>query len=100
MLTPLMKNATGNDARPVSAKDCDYAAWMNSIHRTIVKSVSENKCPQQLGIGVSTGLELKNIIFRICSEERLALCRGGALAKDDRINAHNTFDNKRQVATS
>jgi hypothetical protein len=25
MLTPLMKNATGNDARPVSAKDCDYA---------------------------------------------------------------------------
>jgi hypothetical protein len=26
MLTPLMKHATGNDARPVSAKDCDYAA--------------------------------------------------------------------------
>jgi hypothetical protein len=23
MLTPLMKNATGNDARSVSAKDCD-----------------------------------------------------------------------------
>jgi hypothetical protein len=23
MLTPLMKNATGNDAQPVSAKDCD-----------------------------------------------------------------------------
>jgi hypothetical protein len=29
MRTPLMKNATGNDARPASAKDCDYAAWMN-----------------------------------------------------------------------
>jgi hypothetical protein len=25
MLTLLMKNATGNDVRPVSAKDCDYA---------------------------------------------------------------------------
>jgi hypothetical protein len=25
MLTPPMKNATGNDARSVFAKDCDYA---------------------------------------------------------------------------
>jgi hypothetical protein len=37
MLTPLMKHATGNDARPVSTKDCDYAAWMKSIHRTLSK---------------------------------------------------------------
>jgi hypothetical protein len=25
LLTSLMKHAAGNDARPVSAKDCDYA---------------------------------------------------------------------------
>jgi hypothetical protein len=54
MLTPLMNNATGNDVRPVSAKDCDYAVWMISIHRTLVKVVTEDVCPQQLGIGVST----------------------------------------------
>jgi hypothetical protein len=41
MLTPPMKNATGNDARPVSAKDCDYAAWMKSIHRTLVEVVDK-----------------------------------------------------------
>jgi hypothetical protein len=57
-------------------------------------------CPQQLGIGVSTGVELKNITPRIWLEERLASGRGGALAKDDRINIHNTFDNKSQVSTS
>jgi hypothetical protein len=32
MLTPLMKHATGNDARPVSANDCDYAIWIKSMH--------------------------------------------------------------------
>jgi hypothetical protein len=55
MLTPLMKHATGNDARPVSAKDCDYAVWMKSITRTVIKSVTQNVLAQQLGIGVSNG---------------------------------------------
>jgi hypothetical protein len=40
MLTPLMKHATGNDARQVSAKGCDYAVWMKSIHRTVVHFVT------------------------------------------------------------
>jgi hypothetical protein len=57
MLTPLMKHATGNDARPVSAKVCDYAIWMRSIRRTVVKSVGQNVLPQQLGIGVQNGGE-------------------------------------------
>jgi hypothetical protein len=100
MLTMLMKTATGTDARPVSAKDCDYAAWMKSIQRAVVKSISGIVFPQQLVIGVSTGIELKNTTLLICLEERLALGRGGALAKDGRINAHNTFDNKSQVSTS
>jgi hypothetical protein len=59
MLTPLMKNATGNDARPVSTKDCDYSVWMKSIHRTLFKLATENLCPQQLGIGNSNSLEVK-----------------------------------------
>jgi hypothetical protein len=83
MLTSLMKNATGNDARPVSARDCDYVVWMKSKHRTPVELVTENVCPQQLRIGVSNGLEVKNMIFRICSEERLASGMGGAVVKDD-----------------
>jgi hypothetical protein len=60
MLTPLMKNATGNNVRPVSTKGCDYAVWMKSIHRAAIKLVSGDVCPQQLEIGSSTGLELKN----------------------------------------
>jgi hypothetical protein len=97
ILTPLMKHATGNDAQPVSAKDCDYAVWMKSIHRALVEVVSQNLRPQQLGIFVPAGLEAKNLIFRMSIEERLATGRGGVVVKDDRINAHNIFDNKSQV---
>jgi hypothetical protein len=65
---------------------------MKSVHRTLVDYVCKMVCPQQLGIGVSSDIELKNVTTRIWSEERLASGRGGALAKDDRINAHNTLD--------
>jgi hypothetical protein len=95
MLTPLMKHATGNDARPVSAKDCDYTIWMKSIHRAVVKSVSQNVLPQQLGIGVRNGGEAKHVMLRMCKKERLATGRGGVVVKDDRINAHNTFSNEK-----
>jgi hypothetical protein len=78
VLTPLMEHATGNDARPVSAKDCDYAIWMKSIYRTVVKSVSQNVLPQQLGIFVSNGNEAKNVMLRMCKMERLASGRGGS----------------------
>jgi hypothetical protein len=97
MLTPLMKHATGNDARPVSAKECDYAIWMKSMHRTVVKSVTQNALPQQLGIGVSNGGEVKHVMLQMCKEKRLATGRGGVVVKDDRINAHNTFSNEKQV---
>jgi hypothetical protein len=96
MLNPLMKHSTGNDARPVSAKDCDYAIWMKSIHRTLVEVVSKNALPQQLGIYIPAGNEAKNEVLRMCKEERLASGRGGVVVKDDRINAHNTFCNKAQ----
>jgi hypothetical protein len=36
----------------------------------------------------------------MCIEERLATGRGGAVVKDDRINARNTFCNKSQVLTA
>jgi hypothetical protein len=97
MFTPLMKKATGNDARPVSAKDCDYAVWMKSIHRTVFKSVSQNVRPQQLGVVVPAGLDAKKLVFGMSIEECLATGRGGVVVKDDRKNAHNTFDNKSQV---
>jgi hypothetical protein len=51
LLTPLMKQGAGYDARPLSAKDCDYAVWTRSIHRTVVDYVRKMVCPQQLGIG-------------------------------------------------
>jgi hypothetical protein len=70
---------------------------MISIHRTLVDVASENVRPQQLGIAVSSGLEAKNLIFRMCIEHRLATGIGGAVVKDDRINAHNTFCNMSQV---
>jgi hypothetical protein len=49
MLTPLMKHATGNDARLVSTKDCDYAIWMKSIHRTLVNRSVRTYFPSSSG---------------------------------------------------
>jgi hypothetical protein len=56
--------------------------------------------PQQLGIGVSSSVELKHIAAWIRIEERLASGRGGAIAKDDHVNAHNTFDKRSKVLTA
>jgi hypothetical protein len=72
MLTPLMKKAAGNNARLVSAKDCDYAVWTRLIYRAIVDYVRKMACPQQLGIGVASGVELKHVTAQIWLEERLA----------------------------
>jgi hypothetical protein len=71
MLIPLMKNATGNDARPVSAKDCDYSVWTRSTLRAVVDYVHKMVYPRQLGIGVSSGVELNHVTARIWLEEHL-----------------------------
>jgi hypothetical protein len=68
--------------------------------KTAIDYVSKMVCPQQLGIGVSSVVELKNVITRIWSEERLASGRGRAVVKDDRINANNIFDIEGQVLTA
>jgi hypothetical protein len=70
---------------------------MKSIHRTVVKSATQNVLAQQLGIGVQNGGEAKHVMLRMCKEERLATGRGRFVVKDDRINAHSTFNNKQQV---
>jgi hypothetical protein len=36
-------------------------------------------------------------MMRMCKEDRLASGRGGVVVKDDHINEHNTFSNKKQV---
>jgi hypothetical protein len=92
-----MKHATDNDTRPVSAKDCDYAIWMKSIHRTLVEVASQNVLSQQLGFIVPASNEAKNVMLRMYKEERLVSGRGGVVVKDDRINANNTFHNKAQA---
>jgi hypothetical protein len=96
MLNPLMKHATGNDARPVSAKECDYAVWIKSMHRTLVEVVSQDLRPKQLGIAVPGGLEVKKIIFRMSIEERFATDRGGVVVNDDRKNARTQYISQKE----
>jgi hypothetical protein len=95
-----MKNATVDDARPVSPKDCDYVVWTRSIHRAVFDYFRKVVCPQQLWIEVSSGVELKYVVAQILFEDLFASGRGGALAKDFRINAHSRFDNRSRVLTS
>jgi hypothetical protein len=68
--------------------------------REVVDYFHTIACPQKLGIEVSLGVELKNIIERIWLEKRLASGRGGALAKGGLIHANNTFDHRSQVLTA
>ena len=53
------------DARPVRAEDADTGSWCKALARTTAPSVRDTTGPQQLGVGVSGGVELYGIGFKV-----------------------------------
>jgi hypothetical protein len=63
LLTPLNKNLPSSDdpvdARPVKAEDTDTSMWVKALGRSQAQLVSATVLPQQLGVGISSGVQLQ-----------------------------------------
>lgn len=99
LLTPLNKSmptAEGlSDARPVNAEDSDTSVWCKSLQRAITPNVRSAVSPQQLGVGVSGGVELFTLGLKLKYEEAVRLGLNRVICKIDLKNAHNSFSRKK-----
>jgi hypothetical protein len=80
------------DARPTKAEDTDTALWCKAVQLAAVEPLCDHLAPQQLGVGVKSGVEILVLGLALSLEEA---CRKG----DDHIimaldlkNAHNEYD--------
>ena len=95
LLTALNKSAPvaggAIQARPIKAEDSDTILWAKALAKRLASSVLEVVAPQQLGVGVSGGVELYVTGFKLKFEEA---CTNGVekvIVKTDVKNAHNSF---------
>ena len=79
------------DARPVRAEDADTGSWCKALARTTAPSVRDVTGPQQLRVGVSGGVELYGIGFKVRFEDAARSGLKKVLVKTDVKNAHNSF---------
>ena len=93
-LTPLLKKATGNDARPTTAKNRDMAMWLKSAAKAESASVRSVVTPQQAAVGTTNGVPILTWGAKLTKEQADRNGVGITFAKQDRKNAHNTFDRK------
>ena len=95
LLTALNKNepVPGQipDARPVKAEDSDTSAWCKALGRVSTPAVQEKVAPQQLGVGVSGGVELYVHGFKILYEVAVRSGMEVVIVAIDIKNAHNDF---------
>ena len=91
LLTPLLKNPQGPDARPVNAQDRDVAAWTKAANQTIQATVRKACGTDQLGVGVSSGCQVLVWGLKLTIEQHERDHKPLTLTKRDINNAHNTF---------
>ncbi len=103
LLTPLVKKPTPEgqspDARPANAQDVDVTLPLKAIQRKAAPALLRLVGPQQLGVGVKNGVELKVLGMKILIY--LHKVNGTGFVSDiiDLKNAHNAHDRKNaQVA--
>ena len=85
------KEGTTPDARPVRAEDADTGSWCKALARITAPSVRDATGPHQLGVGVSGGVELYGIGFKMRFEDAVRNGIEKGLVKIDVKNAHNSF---------
>ena len=95
LLTPLNKNQPGPDhavdARPVKAEDTDTSIWVKALGRAQAPIVRSVVLPQQLGVGVSGGVQLQAIGLNLKFDEAQRNNRSMVIVVSDIENAHNSF---------
>jgi len=96
LLTPLNKSPPGIDgvidARPVKAEDSDTSVWCKALQRAVTDRVRATVIPQQLGVGISSGVQLYTTGLKLKYEEAKTLDLSRILLTIDIENGHNSFD--------
>ena len=80
-----------SDARPVKAENGDTGSWCKALGRASTPAVQEKVAPQQLGVGVSGGVELYVHGFKIKYEVAVRDGVEVVIVAIDIKNAHNDF---------
>ena len=94
LLTPLVKKAPAAgctpDARPVKAEDADTSSFCKALNKQVTSAAKKQLIPQQLGIGVSGGIQITTIGLAMKYEEAKNK-RDDVFGGIDVKNAHNAF---------
>ena len=94
LLTPLVKKAPvagcTPDARPVKAEDADTSSFCKALNKQVTPAAKKQLIPQQLGIGVSGGIQITTIGLAMKYEEAKD-SRDYVFCAIDIANAHNAF---------
>jgi hypothetical protein len=95
LLTALNKTAPVSNgsiqARPIKAEDSDTNMWAKALAKIMESAVLDVVGPQQLGVGVSGGVELYVSGFKMKFEEACSNGVKKVIVKTDVKNAHNSF---------
>jgi hypothetical protein len=92
LLTPLNKSAESVvDARPVRADDSDVNAWSKALMRDTVGVLSTHLLPEQLAVGVSDGVPMLIIGFKLEYEKAIIDNANYVIYALDVANAHNSY---------
>ena len=95
LLTPLVKKIAPEgetpDARPTNARDIDVSIWLKTIQRKANHAARKALEPQQLGVAVSGGCEIKVIGDKLKIEEAQREGIQLVLVCLDLKNAHNEY---------
>ena len=92
LLSPLNKSAPPcTDARPVNAKDRDYATWLQGMNNFQKTAIGKKVAPQQLAVGIKSGNQVLTYGLKLLLEAKKQAGDGVTLVKRDIENAHNSF---------
>ena len=95
LLTPLVKKPAPEgetpDARPTNARDIDVSIWLKTIQRKANYAARAALEPQQLGVAVSGGCEIKVIGAKLKIEHAIKEGTNFVLVCLDLKNAHNEY---------
>ena len=100
LLTALIKNVKSNgtiDARPIKAEDQDTSAWCKALARTTAPATLSKVAPQQLGVGVSGGVDLYVIGYKMKYEEAVSNGIPRVIVATDQENCNNSFPRQTAV---
>jgi hypothetical protein len=91
LLIPLNKSAVGNDQRPIKMEDFDIQMWYKHEAKTLKEEVANICLPEQLGIGVSAGVETMVLGRQLEMELAKAYQINKTIAKFDIYNAFQEY---------